>query len=957
MKGSLGKWAVIDIETTGIDPAYDQIIDIGFLQFDGHRLVRKYSSLVKTDIKLSQFIQKLTGIKQTQVERAPSWTKIEPELLDLEGHYLLAHNASFEESFLAKYFSNLGSDREMEYYQDSLYFLALIFPERSSLNLEGILIDLGLADKEEHRGLSDSIDLLKVILLSVFLVKKDSEFLSYLRHVLSDFSKEEFWLANFLQLDESELISIADSIDFDLYFAYEHYNQIKKQQFLDDNDKGSPKNLEFSGKNIKSILQDEDELQHILPGYQYRKSQEMLSLRVGQAFLNGIHALIQAPTGTGKTMGYLLPSVLLAKSKKEQVMISTGTKALQNQAMTKDIPMMYKVLGLEHSDLSVVRLVGSKNHYCELLYRNEMIAQDNALDLRSFDERFTHAYFDTLFFYNQRIESYSDIITTDSIPFVFKRKLDKFSELEKDFRVDYRACTGHKCPYKDKCTYIQGMRLAKEADIIVGNHSLLLSWPRSLERPQFIVIDEAHKIENESTQAFTQEVSKHDLDNLSKNMGQMVAPVYYLLDGPKEEELAKRIRKEIQSSAQIIQENILVLEQSIERFAKNLPRYTDIYWNEFPMIVQGMMNSSVEVSIYNHIDSLRYIFKGVLDLISPLLEKWNLNSLEDENEITAFTLFESFVGHIEDVTETLTNLLDDTENRAGSIKYHEEHGYLLTSAPINVGEIFYEKVMKDSHSVVFTSATLANHDGSKGMAQVEWMTGYNMIPAEKRFKTGLFLDNNYDYENQAKVFLVTDTPSLYDKTFVDRSMEKIVPLIEELGGRSLLLFSAKTRFEKACEILLKTFEGRIPLFIQGLGQNVVEEFKKSENGILIGMESFGEGIDIPGETLEFVYVDKVPDLRQDIVIQKRRDFYDAQFGNEFADYFLAHRTRSLHQKLGRLLRRDTDRGCIIVTDSRLAKWKPRTLDTFKEMMKPYRLEVCSFEEACHQSRDFLIGPA
>jgi ATP-dependent DNA helicase DinG len=353
-------------------------------------------------------------------------------------------------------------------------------------------------------------------------------------------------------------------------------------------------------------------------------------------------------------------------------------------------------------------------------------------------------------------------------------------------------------------------------------------------------------------------------------------------------------------------------------------------------------------------DSRRYIFKGVYDLILPFIGKWSVNSLEDDNQITAYTLFESFATHIEDTLSTLTNLLEKQDDRAGSLKFHEEQGYMLTSAPINVGEIFYEQVMKDTNSIVFTSATLANHDGSQGMPQVEWMTGYNLLDAEKRFKTGLFLDNNYDYGANAKVFLCTDTPSFYDKAFIETTFKSLIPLIRDLGGRSLLLFSARVRFDRACEFLLKAFDGEIPLFIQGLGHNVVEEFKKSNNGILVGMESFGEGIDIPGESLEFVYIDKVPDLRQDLVIQKSRDFYDANFGKEFIDYFLAHRTRSLHQKLGRLIRRDSDRGCIIITDSRLAKWKGRTLDSFKSMMKPYAINFTTLDDACEKTRDFLL---
>ena len=115
----LGHWAVIDIETTGVDPSYDDIIDLGFLQFEGTTLVKQYTSLVRTENKLSQFIQKLTGIKQDMVKLAPSWDKVVQDLLDLEGHALIAHNASFEEQFLKQSFEDLGSEREPETFEDS----------------------------------------------------------------------------------------------------------------------------------------------------------------------------------------------------------------------------------------------------------------------------------------------------------------------------------------------------------------------------------------------------------------------------------------------------------------------------------------------------------------------------------------------------------------------------------------------------------------------------------------------------------------------------------------------------------------------------------------------------------------------------------------------------------------------------------------------------------------------
>ena len=233
------------------------------------------------------------------------------------------------------------------------------------------------------------------------------------------------------------------------------------------------------------------------------------------------------------------------------------------------------------------------------------------------------------------------------------------------------------------------------------------------------------------------------------------------------------------------------------------------------------------------------------------------------------------------------------------------------------------------------------------------MTGYTYLPQDKRFKTGLFLEAVYDYKNNSKVFLSSDTRNISDPMFVPDVLKQVNPLISKLGGRTLWLFSSRLRFEAATDIILKEFEGKIPVFVQGLGKNVVEEFKREDAAILIGMESFGEGIDIPGEKLQFIVVDKIPDVRQDLVIQKRRDFFEFKFGNEFNDYFLAHRTRSLHQKFGRLLRTENDHGAILLVDNRVKKWKGGTLKTFQKLMEPYQIISAPLEKACQEIADYF----
>jgi ATP-dependent DNA helicase DinG len=952
----LGNWALIDIETTGIDPTYDQIIDLGYLQFEGTKLVKEFSSLVRTDVPLSQFIQKLTGIKQSMITKAPRWDKVEIDLLDLEGHYLLAHNAGFEEKFLHKYFDKNDVGEARESYQDSMFYLSLLFPERSKLNLESFMIDFGIAEKEEHRGLADSIALLQVLLMATYLTHQDMELKLFVKNQLSDFYPDEFWYRNFFNLSQEQLLEIAEQIDFDLKALSEAYiEKTFAQDFTQFQKEAEPQNLEFSGERIKQILSDENRIRKFVPNYSFRPAQETLALKAGQSFKNGIHSLIQAPTGTGKTIGYLIPSFLFAMEKKEPVLVSTGTKTLQNQAITKDIPQVYKLLGLTEDDVKVTRLIGSGNHLCELMFRNQD-DPEMLKEMQPFSSKFVRSYFEMLFFYNQRVP-HDKVITRDDLPYALKRMIPEFQEKEDEIKVDYRACTGHNCPYKEGCSYIRGLRQAKDSDIIIGNHTLTLTWPRSFARPEYIVMDEAHKLESEATRTFSLVVNQKDFENLGKNLPQQIGPLFYLLgneEGMNNDDKVKKLRKESLQYAEMIKDHLVPLKDAIEKYFKKMPRYTDIYWNELPMIKKDSLNDSLAATIFNHCESMKYILENIYTMLVPYKDRWDANAIStDKNKVTALTAFEAFLGHLEDVFLAMETILNGDEKYSHSVKYHEDYGYVFEAAPIDVGDIIHKQLLEPSTSVVFTSATLANASGTQGVAGVEWMTGYSYLEPTKRFKHGVFLEDVYDYKNNAKVYVCTDVPSLYDQNYVKDVLKKVIPLITDLGGRTLLLFSARVRFERAVEILLDEFEGKIPLFIQGMGNSVVEDFKNSETGILIGMESFGEGIDIPGDSLQLVFVDKIPDLRQDLVIKDRRDFYQKQFGNEFNDYFLAHRTRSLHQKLGRLIRSKNDRGGIIITDSRIKNWKRGTLDTFKRLMEPYELQFAPLDEASEEINKFI----
>ncbi len=948
---SLGNWALLDIETTGINPSTDEIIDLGYLQFEGTKLVRKYSSLVKPENPVSSFITKLTGITNQQLQKAPLWSEVQTELVLLESHQILAHNAGFEESFLKRYFDKLPNTSERESYHDSLLYLALLFPQTNTLNLEYFIQYFGIAEKEEHRGFADSRDLLKVLLLASFITHNDKELRLKLFEVFQEFPSD-FFYKKFFMLSTSELQEIATQLDFHLIEAAE---KIKSLQIPEKNSADDLKKFEktFSGENIQNILRDEKSINQILPNYKHRQSQEQLSLRVGQAFKNKIHALIQAPTGTGKTMGYLVPSLLFSLNEKETCLIATGTKTLQDQALGKDVPETLRVLGLAN-ETKVVKLVGSSNHLCELLYR-EMEMEKSFIS--TFNEVYSKAFFEMLFFYNSRV-TYEKKLTREEIPFILKKLNSELAEKESSLAVDYRACAGQNCPLSSQCSYIQGLREAKDAKIILGNHALMLNWPRSLPRPQYVVVDEAHRLEHEATKAYSIEIQQRSLEMFLKTFPQGMGALIYLLstidDEFSAEDVIQKIREETQFNLKMLRDHVESLPKIIESWFKKLPGYNPAYSNELAFPKKEELKDQLAAAILNHTESIGFIFESLYHLYLPYFSRWQSKDFKNEpQKLKAWALLESHFATLDKNVGSFKHFLENPSDWCTVMNYHESEGYAFESSPVDVGRKIHDELLMMSSSVIFTSATLANGSGDSGTRGVEWMTGYSYLGNEKRFKSGLYLDAVYDYKNKCKVYLSADSRNITDPLFVPDLLKEVIPLIDRLEGRTLLLFSSRLRFNQASDILLQHFEGKIPVFVQGIGKNIIQEFKKGSSGILVGMESFGEGIDVPGEKLSFIVIDKIPDVRQDLIIQKRRDFFDFKFGNEFNDYFFAHRTRSLHQKFGRLLRTESDHGAILLVDNRVKKWKGNTLKTFEKLMEPYHIVSSPLKNACHEIAEYF----
>ncbi|MDA8792434.1 exonuclease domain-containing protein [Bacteriovoracaceae bacterium] len=961
-------WMVLDIETTGMDSDYDDIIDIGYLYFEGLKCTKKYSSLVKTDINLSPIIQKLTNITPQMVTSAPPWEKVQEDVFQYEPRFILAHNSKFEESFLKRdWIKSLTKLTEyIPHFTDSIPYFGLIFPGVGKLSLEFLLNFLQVKESEDHRGYEDSIDLLRCTLMAAYHLKQNKQLEFFFEQNIEQLAHlaDSHFCFKFLQLSADELLQVADEIEFSLTEIYENFrlSVLEGEKNYFSNAQLSPRaadesDLNFDKDSISRFYQQENYLPKVVDEYQVRQSQIDFSLKVGQSLKNDIYTYIQAPTGTGKTLGYLLPiALMLLEDPEKKVIVSTGTKTLQDQIYEKDLGQLAKALGESFKQLKIVLLKGSKNHYCEVLFNVALEdSQQKGLleEYSNIDRDYAFLFYKFLFYLNQ-VVPYEQKVTAEDVPYVLKRTNSILSDMDKEMRVDTNACTYGKCPHFANCSYFNGIMAAKEANLIVGNHALTLFWPESIDSGEYLIVDEAHKLEREITSAYTMNASPLEFDQIKKHLYQYMGSLLYL--GDHFDSIRKKsevIKEEFSNFLQRFTDNLDMLDELIESLFKKQPRYTSEYWNELPFIKRDKIKNSLESDLLNKIDSLKFIFTNFLSFLTPLEQMIKRENLNEDNANLAKTRFESFYGQIESVSQVLSICLGENEDYFSSIKYHEENGFSLSISPIDVGNITFEKLLQNRKSVIYSSATLANSDGSRGVNGINWLLGLNLTAPDRRFSNGLFLPPQFDYENNAKVYLCRDVPNIWNDDYVEKMVEHCEEIIHKLEGKTLFLFSSRKRFDKAVNILFDKFENKFPLFVQGVSRNVVQEFYQSENGILVGMESFSEGIDLPGEKLKLVIIDKIPDLSMDLVVGKRRDFYQRHFGNEFIDYYLSNRCRLLQQKMGRLLRRENDSGGIIVFDPRTKNWKGRTIEQFKSLMSPYKINFASPEEVKDQLLDYF----
>jgi ATP-dependent DNA helicase DinG len=605
---------------------------------------------------------------------------------------------------------------------------------------------------------------------------------------------------------------------------------------------------------VARFFSEQSPLATEVSSFRPRAQQREMALAVSDAIKNNAILVAEAGTGTGKTFAYLVPALLGGG----KVIISTGTKNLQDQLFQKDLPMVRDAL---KAPVSIALLKGRSNYVCH--YHLERTASDGRFATRE-DIK-----------YLGKIKKYAKISDTGDKSGVADVPENAPIWLQVTSTRD--NCLGQECPNHKECFVLKARTEAMKADIVVVNHHLFFAdvmlrdegVAELLPACNTVIFDEAHQLPETASLFFG--------DNLSTSQ---------LLD------LAQDTRIEALTSAK----DFAPLPKACDELDKAARDLRLVFKKE------GRMPAIATESFKEFAPALKTLSEKLAQ-IGSMLEKQAERSEGLENCWQRAQAQALQLKHWQDDK-------DDDKVRWLEV-YH--HSLQLNSTPLSIAEIFEKQIGSTARAWIFTSATLAvKQDFS------HYQNEMGLLKA----KTACW-DSPFDYEKQALLYVPTNLPEPNSEGYTEAVVQAALPMLEASRGRAFLLFTSLRAMQRAYEILQAEFDRRgwdYPLLLQGEGSRneLLSRFRDHGNAVLLGSQSFWEGVDVRGEALSLVIIDKLPFAPpDDPVLAARIAQITKQGRNAFMEYQLPRAIITLKQGAGRLIRDENDRGVLMICDPRI----------------------------------------
>ena len=881
----------LDLETTGLSPGKDKIIEIGAVKTDSNgNQIEEFNSLVNPGILISDFIENLTGISNDDVLNSLKFVDIVDEFQSfLDDSIIIGHNIEFDLRFLSEEGLKLNNK-----FVDTWRFSQIMLPDLLDLSLGSICNYLDINQQNAHRALSDSKFTLEVfLLLSEKYKNLDNKLQTAICNIISGKDNELFFLFNSV-LNETD-----PNLKNNIFFSP---MEIIPKHNIKEKTKGNYFN--YGDDVLQEIFSSNSEiLNKVLSNFSYREQQLDMSKVISDCIKNQHSAALEAGTGVGKSLAYLLPAAIFALKTGKRVLVSTNTINLQDQLYLKDLPLVKSILSELDPDTEEINfsiLKGRDNYLCIKNYGNQFVEEDIDQDYSRFLAKIA------VWLSKTETGEKSELGLSNFVNNNYWRRIIPKNKIN---------CYGFDGP----CFLRNSREKAESSNIIIVNHALLMTDLKSVNSviPDYdvLIIDEAHNLEDVASQHLGWKVDERDLKDIFRiNYGK-----YDLI-----EMIANLINREFKNTDGLAQ-----AEDKLKRMINTIEELNIKSKSLFKSVNQivigkGNKNSghnSLRIDIDSNFPELNFVrndwneLKFKLDKLKSdliryykdLKEKITGSKIQFENWND---LFEQWIENWEEAKNNLDEFLTSSNNEMVYwIENNEQfNNHVFFSAPINVSKILNENLFENVKSVILTSATLNSNDEFNHLKQT---TGLNVDHAKS-------FGSPFDYDNSVEILLPTMFPEPNANNYQEELDKIIFENVLSSNGRAMVLFTSYKSLRNTQKSLKRKLEEyNINVLAQGVDGNpyqIIKRFKKNPKSLILGTLSFWEGVDIDDGTLDLLIITKLP---FDVPTHPLFEARSAKYDNPFIEYALPRAILKFKQGFGRLIRNEKDTGKVLLLDSRI----------------------------------------
>ncbi|RRR73001.1 MAG: DNA polymerase III subunit epsilon [Candidatus Viridilinea halotolerans] len=893
-------YVALDVETTGLSRDADELIEVAAVKFRPGEILEQYSQLVRPRQPLPLKITRITGITPADLEQAPTFNAIGADFVQFVKTYpIVGHSVSFDLEMLRKQGMNFSQP-----VYDTFDLATLLMPQAPIYKLTALAANLGIPHPDAHRALNDAL-----VTAHVF------------NHLLGMIEQ--------LALDDlSEVVRLSGKIDFAIRDLFETALRERAKNVFVLGPGGpaamlqpSPEWVPLKPTNdqrpldltaITAFFAPSGPLGQRFAGYEPREPQVAMARAVAQAFNHGEPLLVEAGTGTGKSLAYLTPAAMFAARRGERVIVSTNTINLQDQLFFKDVPDLQRIMAAANEPpFNATLLKGRSNYLCLRRYhelrKHENLAPEEVRTLL-------------------KVQLWLPTTTSGDRAelLLIEREVNAWGRV----CVTPETCSGPRCDHFRECFFFQARRHAEAAHIVIVNHALLIAdlanQSKVLPAYDHLVIDEAHNLEEEATDQLSFELDQSQLlkflDDIHQtggalNVSGLISELPSLLQampGAASEKIAQHcehVRPCVDRARTAVYEcfNLLaafVAGESKESFYDPRIRITKEVRkrDDWPAIqaAWAYLNDTL-ATIGNDLSGI--------DALLRELQKEGAEGCED------FLLRVEFM--VRFATEVRVNTGHIFAGDEASICWithdRQRDNINLTAAPLSVAEILQAQLFAQKQTCILASATLTVEADFTFMKS---RLGLNEADE-------LLLESPFDYEQQALVFLPNDMPEPNQRGYQQAVEATLIALCTATGGRTLALFTANNSLKQTYAAIQDELEEQeiavLGQRIDGSRRAILDRFKEFPRTVLLGTASFWEGVDVVGDALSVLVITKLPfNVPTDPIFAARSEI----FGRDAFELFAVPQSiLRFKQGFGRLIRSRDDRGIVVVLDKRLLSKK------------------------------------